>query len=132
MTLASRATTAAVERVLRHASLPPPVREAVASRVPVTGGTCRVRFGSTEVVVARGTSVLAAARSADVELRHYCGGNCSCGTCRVEIRAGAEALSRPDGMERAVLGDAAVSRGDRLACQAVVRGDVEVHVPAWF
>jgi 2Fe-2S ferredoxin len=132
ISLASRATGAAVDRVLRHAPLPPPVRTGVSTRRPETSGACHVRFGAAESRVPRGTTLLEAARAAGVEVRHYCGGNCSCGTCRVEVRGGAEALSRADGMERAVLGDAAFRRGDRLACQAVVRGDVEVHVPDWF
>lgn len=102
-------------------------REAGAS-----GGTIPVRFGDQSVSVARGATVLEAARLARVELRHYCGGNCSCGTCRVEIVHGERALSPVASMEAMVLGDAARRRGDRLACQAEILGPVTVHVPEFF
>ena len=82
--------------------------------------------------VRRGATLLEAAESAGIELRHYCGGNASCGTCRVEIRGGGRGLSRPEPMEVLVLGAEAAGRGDRLACQAVVKESVSVHVPAWF
>jgi ferredoxin len=91
-----------------------------------------VRFGDQTVSVARGATVLEAARLARVELRHYCGGNCSCGTCRVEIVHGERALSPVASMEAMVLGDAARRRGDRLACQAEILGPVTVHVPEFF
>ncbi len=91
-----------------------------------------MRFGEQTVLVTRGATVLDAARLARVELRHYCGGNCSCGTCRVEIVHGARALSPVASMEAMVLGDEARRRGDRLACQAEILGPVAVHVPEFF
>ncbi len=78
-----------------------------------------------------GESILQLALRLDLDLDHFCGGRCSCGTCRVVIAAGGEYLSRPDGREQAVLG-VALDRGDRLACQAIVRGPVEVHIPEFF
>lgn len=79
-----------------------------------------------------GISLLAAARLLEVDLSHYCGGMCSCGTCRIQVISGAHNLSRPHGNEPLVLGDARVRAGDRLACQARVLGPVTVKVPAWF
>lgn len=133
---ASRAGATVVDRVLRRDELPEPAPDFVprpapgAGRVPTTGA--RVRFGAVDVTVARGTTLLESALAAGVDLRSYCGGNCSCGTCRVEIVGGARHLSRPQGMEELVLGSEAAARGDRLACQAEVLGDVEVRVPEWF
>lgn len=129
---ASRASAAVVERVLRHDTELGPAPSAQ-PRGPVRrSGPARVRFGAVSVELPPGGTILDAARQADVDLRHYCGGNCSCGTCRVEIRGGAAHLSRASGMEELVLGPQAVARGDRLACQAQVLGDVEVHVPDDF
>lgn len=135
----SRAGGHVAERVLRHdTELGPSLLScrtgaAKAGRPHGTSGAeVEVRFGETVARVRRGATLLEAAESAGLEIRHYCGGNASCGTCRVEIRAGGRSLSRLEPMERLVLGSEAAARGDRLACQAVVRESVTVHVPAWF
>jgi 2Fe-2S ferredoxin len=67
-----------------------------------------------------------------VDLDHYCGGQCACGTCRVEILEGAQNLSAQDGMEQMVLGSTHVAAGNRLACQARLLGPVRVRIPEWF
>lgn len=100
---------------------------------PVPSGPVQVVFqGRAQGPVPGGVSLLTAARVLEVELSHYCGGMCSCGTCRVQITAGAENLSRPQGNEELVLGDHRARAGDRLACQARVLGPVTVKVPDWF
>jgi ferredoxin len=45
----------------------------------------------------------------------------SCGTCRVDVLAGAELLEPPGADELEVLRLAGATRQQRLACQAVVR-----------
>ena len=57
-----------------------------------------------QLTVPTGTTLLAVARKAKIDLDHYCGGQCSCGTCRVNVPAGAENLSHMSGMEEMVLG----------------------------
>lgn len=121
-----------VDKVLKMgvSESPAAARERVRAtdpRAPVA-----VRFGEVEVQAAFGASLLEAALLADVDLRSYCGGNCSCGTCRVEIRAGAANLSKVEPMEEFALGMDAHRRGDRLACQAQVLGPVHLVVPEWF
>lgn len=88
--------------------------------------------GRGEGAVPAGTTLLQAAESLRVDLTHYCGGTCSCGTCRVEILEGAHNLSRPEGRERMVLGPVHADRGDRLSCQAQVHGPVRVRIPSYF
>jgi 2Fe-2S ferredoxin len=130
---ASRAGASVVDRVLKSdATLAPPALRAPEARRAAQTGPVEVRFGEKAARVRRGSTVLEAADAARVDLRHYCGGNCSCGTCRVEVVAGARNLSRREGMEEMVLGAEAAARGDRLACQAQVLGDVEIRVPEWF
>jgi len=73
-------------------------------------------------------TVLQAAVSQGVDLSHYCGGTCTCGTCRVRVLRGAANLSSMEGREQMVLGYEAAQAGDRLACQARVRGPVEIEV----
>ena len=96
-------------------------------------GPVAVRFeGHGSVEVPAGTTLLVAARTAGVDVPHYCGGTCSCGTCRIEIVSGADNLSPAEGREQMVLGSERTRDGDRLACQARARGPVGVRVPDWF
>jgi len=81
--------------------------------------------------VEEGETLLTAARRFDVELDSFCGGNCSCGTCRVRVTSGGQYLTPVEGHEEAVLG-VARDRGDRLACQARVMGPVIVEIPEFF
>ena len=127
---ASRASASVVDRVLRNGVAEGPF--VVPGRRPAATGPLVVTFDGKEIPTRRGATILEAARLGGVELRSYCGGNCSCGTCRVEIVAGAGNLSRPQPMEQLVLGMEAERRGDRLACQAQVSGAVTVRVPEWF
>ncbi len=83
----------------------------------------------TVLAVEPGTTLLRAAVAAGLDLAHYCGGTCACGTCVVEVVTGAEGLSPLVGNEALVLGDVQRRRGDRLACQARVRGAVTVRIP---
>jgi 2Fe-2S ferredoxin len=79
-----------------------------------------------------GETLLRVAIVSRLDLSHYCGGTCSCATCRVEIVEGAETLSPMEGREQMVLGYQASQAGDRLACQARVGGDVVVRIPEDF
>lgn len=100
---------------------------------PVPEGPVRVVFQDrAEAEVPGGVSLLAAAMRMGVELSHYCGGMCSCGTCRIEVVSGADNLSLPRGNEQMVLGADAAAKGARLACQARVLGPVVIKVPRWF
>lgn len=79
-----------------------------------------------------GTTVLQAAAALDLDLDHFCGGNCSCGTCRVELIGPGAGLSPMRPSESIVLGHEAVEAGDRLACQAFITGPVSVRIPTFF
>lgn len=67
-----------------------------------------------------------------VEIEHACGGVGVCGTCHVIVKSGAGNLSEPDDDELDVI-DAAPGNtlASRLACKAIVNGDVTVEIPAW-
>jgi uncharacterized 2Fe-2S/4Fe-4S cluster protein (DUF4445 family) len=77
-----------------------------------------------DAVVEQGTSLLEAARAADVYVGAICGGEGSCGKCRVIVRSGevhgesTEFLTRDE-----------IRRGYVLACQVVPRSDLTVEVP---
>jgi adenylate cyclase len=69
-----------------------------------------------------GLSILEIGLLNDVPHAHVCSGRGRCGTCRVRVEAGAEALSRTGEQERATLERVGAAPGDRLACQACVLG----------
>ena len=95
-------------------------------------GPVRIRIGEKEAEVESGITILAASLDMGFDIDHFCGGHCSCGSCRVVVREGAESLSRPRPDEKMVLGYDAEARGDRLACQARILGDVTVEIPEFF
>lgn len=76
-------------------------------------------------------SLLDVALNFGVQLGHVCGGNCACTTCHVIVRRGEENLSPMEDDEADRIGLAAgLTLHSRLACQAVVNGDVVVEIPA--
>lgn len=75
-----------------------------------------------------GQTLLAIAKSAGADISSYCGGQCSCGTCRVQVESGADGLTPRTPNEAMVLGEAQVRAGERLACQARVIGPVRVRL----
>ena len=96
--------------------------EATVTFLPAHGGAPVVLRADT------GATLLAIARSNDLDVSSYCGGQCSCGTCRVGIEAGADALTPRTPNEAMVLGESQVRAGERLACQARLLGDVTVQL----
>lgn len=74
-----------------------------------------------------GATLLEAAQAAGVELVAVCGGNASCGTCRVRLANGR--LSRLSLVEEAELSQNEILAGFRLACQAEPLSDVRIDIP---
>ena len=96
-------------------------------------GPCEVHFADGPTVqVEPGTSIMDAGKQANVEIDSFCGGTCSCSTCKVLIRDGAKKLSKMAPNEQAVLGEKLVKEGYRLSCQATVQGVVHVEIPEYF
>jgi len=77
-----------------------------------------------EAVVDEGTSLLSAARAADVYVGAICGGEGICGKCRVIVRKG-----EVEGESIEFLTRDEIRRGYVLACQVVPRSDLVVEVP---
>ena len=77
-------------------------------------------------------SILDVALNFGIPLDHACGGVCACTTCHVHVKAGEGNLSPADDDELDRLDMAAdLQLNSRLGCQAVVKGDVTVDMPAW-
>ncbi len=77
-------------------------------------------------------SLLDIALGHNIQIEHACGGAGVCATCHVIVEQGMENLSEPtdDELDRVDYAPNATPRS-RLACQAVVNGDVTVTVPNW-
>lgn len=91
------------------------------------------------VAVPAGTTVLDAARRGGVDLDSTCGGRGICGRCQITpsfgefakwgVTSSAEALNPWTQSEGDYRGRRAVTSGNRLGCQAVVRSAVVIDVP---
>ena len=79
------------------------------------------------VDVAPGTDLLDAARQAGIDLAAVCGGEGTCGRCRVVIRSGN--VTPPGDADRRFIAPLELAAGQRLACRCQVYGDVKIHVP---
>ncbi|MFN8597527.1 MAG: ASKHA domain-containing protein [Anaerolineae bacterium] len=79
------------------------------------------------VDVAPGTNLLEAARQAGIGLASVCGGEGTCGRCRVTIMSGN--VTPPVDADRRYLSQLELTSGQRLACRCQIYSDVKVHVP---
>ena len=90
--------------------------------------------------VIQGTTVLDAARTLGVDVDSLCGGRGICGRCQVSvtegelskhgITSGADSLSAPGEAERHYDQRRGLQPGRRLSCQAALRGNAAIDVPA--
>ena len=74
-------------------------------------------------------TLLDVARRAGVPLGNSCGGVGVCGRCRVRVLAGEENISPATSIETRF--SKGFAEGERMACQAVVEGEVEVTTTYW-
>ena len=83
----------------------------------------RVDYDAGESAVGRrGLSVLEISIGAQIAHAHVCSGRGRCGTCRVQVEQGAQALSPLNDLEETTLARVHAPPGARLACQARVLG----------
>ncbi len=80
------------------------------------------------VEVTPGTTVLEAAQEAGVGISAICGGNGSCGACRVRL-TDQKSVGKPTETEIEILDADELSAGLRLACRTEIYGTTRVDVP---
>lgn len=80
------------------------------------------------VTIKKGQSILRAAKQGRVALKHRCGGNAQCTTCKVTID-NQLAVSTPQKKEVMTLGEHNIEQNMRLSCQTRVHGEVDVAIP---
>ncbi len=89
--------------------------------------------------VERGKNLLEVSRELGVDIESVCGGQKTCGKCKVRVQEGlferhgiesrADSLSPLAEEEEKLLSEEEISEGCRLACAASVQGDVLLFVP---
>ena len=67
-----------------------------------------------------GDRLLDVARASHSHIGYFCGGNALCQTCYVKVLEGSDLLSPMTSAEKAMLSDALVREGTRMACQATI------------
>ncbi len=91
----------------------------------------RFRPSGRSVRVPLGTTLLEAARRAELPVAHACGGDGLCGRCGLRILSGGEFLPREDEDEMRVKRNQRVDPAERLACRVALANDVEVTARYW-
>ena len=76
--------------------------------------------------VCAGMTIMQAAKKCGLEMNAPCGGNGTCGKCRVRISSGQVAVSDAD---KVFFSASEIARGWRLACKAEVADDLTVDLP---
>jgi len=79
------------------------------------------------VFVLPGTRIIEAAGRAGININMPCGGQGTCGKCRIQITSKAKEL--PCSPEKDVFSPEELQQGWRLACQTSIWGDVTVYIP---
>lgn len=85
------------------------------------------------VGASRGQTVLDAVLESRLEIDHSCGGNATCGTCRVFVVRGSERLPDRNEIEKEFANDRGMAANERLCCQMVCEtwlNDVECFTPS--
>lgn len=67
-----------------------------------------------------------------IDWMHACGGKGRCTTCKVIVKNGAEHLGPSTPSEDKYFRDGGLQSGERLACQAILNGDVTVIAPVEY
>jgi ferredoxin len=85
-----------------------------------------------KVEIDAGSTIVQAAYQAGVVIQQTCGGTPSCTDCKVKIVQGLNSnIAPPEGPETRLMGNVSHMTLERLACQAIILGDVSVYVPLY-
>ena len=80
------------------------------------------------VVASHESTILDALIVAGIQIDHSCGGNGTCGTCRIEILHGIESFFPPNNIEKEMIEDRNMKEFERLACQSHCRGSIKIKI----
>ncbi len=74
-------------------------------------------------------SLLANLIENQIEIDHSCGGNGTCGTCRVQVVQGLENFSEVDDLEAEMRSERNFEVNERLSCQSYLKGPAKIRIP---
>jgi len=106
-----------------------PTVGAATAAAAITGNTVTFEPSGRRGPVALGQNLLDVARGLGVEIESVCGGQGTCGKCRVRVESAADSVSATTTAESRILNPEAIAAGMRLACQTQAPGNVRVFVP---
>lgn len=85
---------------------------------------------SNQVVQAsHGQTLLEAALAAKIEISHSCGGNGTCGTCRVIVLEGLKEMLPRNEIESEIAGEREFLENERLCCQNFPTPGLVLEIP---
>lgn len=64
-----------------------------------------------------------------IEIDHSCGGNGTCGTCRIVILEGFDKTSEIEEVEAEMRLDRDFDKEERLSCQTFIKGHIKIRIP---
>lgn len=76
-----------------------------------------------------GKTLLSILQANYIDWMHACGAKGRCTTCSANIESGAENIASLTAVEEKYLQKGQILPNQRLACQAICTGDVEISVP---
>lgn len=74
-------------------------------------------------------SLLANLIENQIEIDHSCGGNGTCGTCRIQVVEGINYFSSVEEIEAEMQRERGFQKNERLSCQSYVSGKVKIKIP---
>jgi 2Fe-2S ferredoxin len=77
-----------------------------------------------------GETILEALIRSDVEISHSCGGNGTCGTCRIFVESGIEKLPPRTEVEVEIAADRGFEENERLSCQTISMDKLKIFIPS--
>lgn len=81
------------------------------------------------VLMSQGSSLLEGLLARDVSINHACGGNGTCGTCRVEVVSDLKSLPARNEIEQEMADDRGFKKEERLACQLDITKTISIRIP---
>lgn len=79
----------------------------------------------------RKSNLLKFLHSKGVPVGSACGGKGLCSSCKVRVLEGDKNLSRPNDTEQSLAERNNLQKGERIACQTKVMGDIQITTSYW-
>ena len=80
------------------------------------------------VLPSQNESILACLLRNNIEIDHSCGGNGTCGTCRIFVVENIENINEPNQIESEMITDRKFLENERLACQCRPIGSLKIKI----